>query len=364
MSGPLQGLKVIELAGLGPGPFAAMLLADLGAEVVRIDRPKAGVNIGAAALPLSNRGKRTVHLDLKQPHAVQTLLDLVAHADVLVEGYRPGVAERLGVGPAACHARNAKLVYGRVTGWGQDGPLGQVAGHDLNYIALSGVLAAIGPPDKPAIPLNLLGDFAGGSMYLVFGILAALFERQTSGRGQVVDAAMVDGIASLMTSLFTKRQAGTMQLRRESNMLDGGAPFYSLYETADGLWVSIAALEPQFFAALVEAIGLDTAWLSRQHDRAGWPALRTDFAVCFASRTQAEWCAMLEHRDVCFAPVLTIEEAPAHPHHAYRGTYINLDGVLQPAVAPRFDRTPAATPQPANEAATTVHEMLAKWQGR
>ena len=347
MPGPLSALKVIELAGIGPAPMATMLLADLGAQVLRIDRP-GGNSIGLAFDPagsLLNRGKETLQLDLKDPAAIAMVLALVERADVLVEGYRPGVAERLGLGPDACRQRNPRLVYGRITGWGRSGPLAKVAGHDLNYIALTGALAAIGPRDgKPAIPLNLLGDFAGGSLYLAFGILAAIAERQASGQGQVVDAAMIDGVASLMTTFFAQQAAGTLSMQRESNLVDGGAPFYAVYRTSDDQWITIGAIESKFFAELIEALDLDRSFIARQHDRGCWPEMRGAFERCFAGRTRATWCELLEQRDVCFAPVLTLEEAPRHAHHAARGTFATVGGVVQPAPSPHFDRTPAATP--------------------
>ncbi len=363
MAGPLQGLKVIELAGLGPAPMACMLLADLGADVVRVDRPggnQAGFVVDAR-FAVMQRGKQLVELDLKDPQAVQTVMAMVASADVLVEGYRPGVAERLGLGPADCRARNPRLVYGRVTGWGQDGPLAQVAGHDINYLALSGALAAMGPREKPAIPLNLVGDFGGGSMLLVFGILAALFERQRSGQGQVVDAAMVDGVAALTTTFFGQLAAGSFQLQRESNLLDGAAPFYNVYATADGHWVSVGALEPKFFEELVTAMGMDPAWTTCQYDRSRWSAMREAFAAMFATRTRDDWTVLLAHRDTCYAPVLTLREAAAHPHHATRATYTHVDGIMQPAPAPRFDRTPAAPAAAVPQQGTPASEVLARW---
>ena len=366
MNGPLQGLKVVELAGIGPAPLATMLLADLGADVVRVDRP-GGNSVGYKIDPsfaLLNRGKDIVHLDLKQPQAVGLVLDLVAEADVLVEGYRPGVTERLGLGPVPCRERNPRLVYGRITGWGREGPLAMVAGHDVNYLALSGVLAAIGSREKPAIPLNLLGDFGGGSVYLVFGILAALYERQRSGRGQVVDAAMVDGVASMMTTFFGQRAGGVFGLERESNLVDGGAPFYSLYRTSDAEWVSIGAIEPKFFADLVAHLGLEGDWVARQYDRDSWPALRKAIADRFATRTRAEWCALLEHRDVCFSPVLTLDESPMHPHHVARGTYADTGGVVQPNASPRFERTPAGPPRAVSTEVLPAAEVLARWQVR
>ena len=366
MPGPLQGLRVIELAGLGPAPMACMLLADLGGDVVCIDRP-GGNHVGLEMEPryrLLNRGKRRVELDLKQHAAVETVLQMVAAADVLVEGYRPGVAERLGLGPEACRARNPRLVYGRVTGYGREGPLAEVAGHDINYLALAGALAAMGPRDKPAIPLNLLGDFAGGSMYLVFGILAALFERQSSGYGQVVDTAMIDGVSSLMSSYLGQHAAGAVRLEREANLVDGGAPFYAVYRTADEQWVSVGAIEPKFFETLIEGMGLDRSWLARQYDRSAWPAMRAAFEARFAELTRSQWCERLQQRDACFAPVLTLAESPAHVHHVQRGTYCVVDGVVQAAPAPRFDRTPAPPSGSVPLHIKAAAEVLAGWPAR
>ncbi len=310
--GPLQGLRVIELAGIGPGPMCAMLLADQGADVVRIDRVEAsglGVPIDKR-FEVTGRGRRSVALDLKAPAGRDAVLRLIDRADVLIEGFRPGVAERLGLGPADCHARNAGLVYGRMTGFGQSGPLAQAAGHDLNYIALTGALHAIGSEGRPVPPLNLVGDYGGGSLYLAFGLMAALFERQSSGRGQVVDAAMVDGAGSLMSIFYGMRASGAWQDRRASNLLDGGAPFYDTYETADGRHVSIAALEPKFFAELVQRLGLDPRFVKVQRDRSQWPALRAAIAEVVRGKTRDECCALLEGSDACFAPVLSLDEAP------------------------------------------------------
>jgi alpha-methylacyl-CoA racemase len=359
--GPLQGLRVIELAGIGPGPMCAMLLADQGADVVRIDRVEPsglGVPIDKR-FEVTGRGRRSVALDLKAPAGRDAVLRLIDKADVLIEGFRPGVAERLGLGPADCHARNAGLVYGRMTGFGQSGPLAQAAGHDLNYIALTGALHAIGPGEgKPVPPLNLVGDYGGGSLYLAFGLMAALFERQTSGRGQVVDAAMVDGAGSLMSIFYGMRASGAWQDRRASNLLDGGAPFYDTYETADGRHVSIAALEPKFFAELVRRLGLDPRFVKVQRDRSQWPALRAAIAETVRAKTRDECCALLEGSDACFAPVLGIDEAPNHAHAAARGAFIDIDGVVQPAPAPRFDRTPADMPRAAPVVGAHTDQVL------
>lgn len=345
--GPLNGLKVIELAGVGPGPMAAMLLADMGATVLRVDRKEpAGLGVPRPQkYDLLLRNRRSVPLDLKDPAAVELVLDMVAGADVLIEGFRPGVAERLGLGPEACLARNPRIVYGRITGWGQDGPLAQAVGHDLNYIALAGALHAIGRAGQPpAIPINLVGDFGGGTMYLVMGILAALFERAASGKGQVVDAAMVDGVASLMTQPHGTFAAGMMSNERGTNITDSGAPFYEVYQCADGKWVSLAAVETKFYAEALRVLRLD-ALLADQWKREAWPAAKAQIAEVVRTRTRDAWCSAFEGVEACFAPVLTLDEAPQHPHLRERGTYVDIEGVTQPAPAPRFSRTPSATPK-------------------
>ncbi|HMO44450.1 MAG TPA: CaiB/BaiF CoA-transferase family protein [Rubrivivax sp.] len=361
--GPLQGLRVIELAGIGPGPFCAMLLADMGADVVRVDRTEAsdlGVPIDKR-YDINGRNRRSVALDLKSAAGRDAVKRLVAGADVLIEGFRPGVAERLGLGPADCHAINPRLVYGRMTGFGQSGPLAQAAGHDLNYIALTGALHAIGPAGgKPVPPLNLVGDYGGGALYLAMGLLAALHERTQSGRGQVVDAAMVDGAASLASIFYGMSASGRWSQQRGDNLLDGGAPFYDTYETADGKYVSIGALEPKFFAEMAERIGLDKRFVKGQYERKLWPEMRTEMTRLLRGRTRDEWCAALEGSDACFAPVLNIEEAPAHRHAQARRTFIDIGGVVQPGPAPRFDRS---TPGPMRAApATGAHtdEVLAE----
>ena len=342
--GPLQGVRVVELASIGPGPFCAMLLADLGAEVLAVDRPAAG---GPGWPPLFGRGRRRVAVDLKHPEGPGLVLDLVAGADALVEGFRPGVAERLGIGPEACLRRNPRLVYGRVTGWGQDGPLAGAAGHDIDYIALAGALHPIGPAAGPPVPpLNLLGDFGGGGMLLALGVVAALLEAGRSGRGQVVDAAMVDGAALLTTQLHELLAAGLWADRRQANLLDGAAPCYAVYETADGRHLAVGALEPRFWAELLERTGLAAEDLPAQLDRDGWPRLRQRLAALFRTRTREEWCALLEGTDACVAPVLSLLEAPGHPHHRARSSFVEVGGALQPAPAPRFSRTPCATPAP------------------
>jgi alpha-methylacyl-CoA racemase len=337
-SGPLTGLRVVEFAGLGPGPFACMMLADMGAEVVTLDRLGADKNRQSA----TGRGRRIVELDLKDAAARCRTLDLLEHADVLIEGFRPGVMERLGLGPDAVHARNPRLVYGRMTGWGQEGPLAQAAGHDINYISVTGALAAIGPAERPVPPLNLVGDFGGGALYLVVGLLAALLEAKKSGKGQVVDAAMCDGAASLMTMFFDFAAAGRWGGERESNFLDGGAHFYGVYECACGRFISIGSIEPQFYALLRQHAGLPDQAFDAQMDREAWPSLKAKLAATFKSKTRDEWCNIMEGTDICFAPVLTIAEAPLHPHMAARKTFVERHGVTQPAPAPRFSRTPSA----------------------
>ncbi len=338
--GPLSGCRVVELAGIGPGPFAGMILADLGAEVVRVDRPAPG-EPRAERFDVLGRGKKSVVLDLKRPEAVAVVLDLVAAADALIEGYRPGVAERLGLGPAECLARNPRLVYGRMTGWGQDGPLSQQAGHDIAYIAVTGALHAIGEEGgPPQIPLNLLGDFGGGSTYLVIGVLAALWAVQGGAPGQAVDAAIVDGAAHLLAMTHGMLAAGGWADERGVNLLDGGAPYYAVYATADGRHMAVGALEPKFYAEFLARLGLDED-PACQHDRSGWPGLRQRIAGRFALRTQADWTLVFDGSDACVAPVLGLREAADHPHIAARGTLVARDGVLQPAPAPRFSATPA-----------------------
>jgi alpha-methylacyl-CoA racemase len=364
MAGPLAGLRVIEMVGLGPCPFAAMMLADMGAEVIRIDRK--GASGAGGPFPMLGtrydvmaRNRRSLALDLKQPGAREVLLQLVDKADVLLEGFRPGVMERLGVGPDECSARNPRLVYGRVTGWGQDGPLAQAAGHDINYIALSGMLHAMGRADAPpAPPLNLVGDFGGGGMMLAFGVLCAVLEAKQSGKGQVVDAAMTDGSALLGSMMYGLRAFGMWRGERESNMLDGGAPFYDTYACADGKFISVGAIEPQFYARLLALCGADDPGLQEQWSLRDWPQLKEKFAALFKSRTRDEWCALLEGTDACFAPVLDMAEAPAHPHNRARGTFVEVDGVTQPAPAPRFSRTAPDQVEPPRDDSAGV---LADW---
>ncbi|MGW6406814.1 CaiB/BaiF CoA transferase family protein [Streptomyces vinaceus] len=341
--GPLAGVRVVELAGIGPGPFAAMLLADLGADVVRVDRPGGGALAVDPAYDVTNRGKRSVLVDLKSAEGPARVLDLVERADVLIEGFRPGVAERLGVGPAACHARNPKLVYGRMTGWGQDGPLAHTAGHDIAYIAVTGALGMIGNPgEPPAVPANLVGDYAGGSLYLVIGVLAALQHARTpGGGGQVVDAAIVDGTAHLTAMIHGMMAAGGWQDRRGANLLDGGCPFYGTYETSDGGYMAVGALEQQFYDTFTELLGIREQAPARK-DLARWGELREAVAARFKSRTRQEWTEVFEGSDACVAPVLSLGEAPLHPHLAARATFTDLGGITQPAPAPRFSATPAA----------------------
>jgi alpha-methylacyl-CoA racemase len=352
---------VLELAGIGPGPFAAMLLADLGADVVRVDRP-GGQGLGPdPARDLTNRNKRSVLVDLKDDGGAAAVRDLAARADLLIEGWRPGVAERLGVGPQDCLARNPALVYGRMTGWGQDGPLAERAGHDVTYLATSGLLGLIGPADgPPAVPANLLGDYAGGSLYLVVGLLAALHHARATGTGQVVDAAIVDGAAHLSTMLWALMDAGLWQDRRGVNLLDGGAPWYGTYETSDGRWMAVGPLEPRFYAEFARLLELD-ADAPEQYDPARWPELREAVAARFATRTQAEWTARFEGHDACVAPVLTLRQAAAHPHLAARGSYTERDGTPQPAPAPRFSATPGALRTPPAVPGAHTAEVARDW---
>jgi alpha-methylacyl-CoA racemase len=377
--GPLTGLRVVELASIGPGPLCAMLLADLGAEVLRIDRTEpSGLGVAMdVKFDVSGRNRRSVALDIKQPAGRDAALRLIDRADVLIEGWRPGVAERLGLGPEACQARNPGLVFGRMTGFGQTGPLAQAAGHDLNYIALTGALHAIGAgsgggaggvaggaagiTDKPVPPLNLVGDYGGGALYLAFGILAAIFERSRSGQGQVVDAAMVDGASSLMSIFFGMAASGAWNVeQRGANLLDGGAPFYDTYATADARWVSIGALEPKFFAELAQRIGLDEKYLKRQYDRRCWPEMRQAITALIGAKTRDDWSALLEGTDACFAPVLTLTEASAHRHAVARQGHIRVNGVTQPAPAPRFSRSQPGQPTPAVKAGTHTDTVLAE----
>jgi alpha-methylacyl-CoA racemase len=359
-TGPLRGTKVVEIAGIGPGPHACMTLADLGADVIRVERP-GGDMFGAGRYDVLTRGRPSVALDLKNPAAVATVLDLVAQADVLVEGLRPGATERLGLGPDDCWARNPRLVYGRMTGWGQDGPWAQAAGHDLNYISITGALHGLGQdPARPHFPTNLLGDFGGGSTYLVIGVLAALLEARTSGHGQVVDAAIVDGTAHLNAMGATFAALGVQPERRRSGLLDGGTPYYDLYETADGRHVSVGALEPQFYAELVRLLGLEGQAPDRD-DPANHAQLRELLTETFRQRTAAEWAGVFAGTDACVAPVVPLSEAPAHPHLAARGTFVEVEGITQPAPAPRFSRTPGSVAMAPQGPGAHTREALAAW---
>jgi alpha-methylacyl-CoA racemase len=344
--GPLNGLTAIEVASLAPGPFCGMVLADLGADVIRVDRPGGAVGALPSGADVLGRGRRSVAIDLKHCDGPGVVLRMVERADVLIEGFRPGVAERLGIGPAACLDRNPRLVYGRATGWGQEGPLAGEAGHDLDYLAVAGALHPIGPPERPEVPVNFVADFGGGGMLLAVGVLAALWERDRSGMGQVVDAAMVDGVGLLTAMLHGLRAAGLWSDERHSNLLDGGAPFYGVYETSDGRHVAVAALEPQFYEALLGGLGLAEEELPSQMDRARWPELRTRIAAVFRTRDRDSWEDVFAGTDACVAPVLTPSEAPRHPQAVARGAFIEVAGVTQPAPAPRFGRTPPGAPGP------------------
>ena len=360
--GPLAGVKIIEIAGIGPGPFCAMMLADMGAEVIRVDRA-GSVRGGDPAVPpqdLINRGRHSIGVDLKSPDGVETVLRLVEQADGLIEGFRPGVAERLGIGPDDCLARNPALAYGRMTGWGQDGPYAHAAGHDINYIALAGALESMGRQgEAPVPPLNLVGDFGGGGMYLAFGLVCAILEARSSGNGQVVDAAMVDGAASLMTFFHGFRAMGIWNDERGTNMLDTGAHYYDVYECADGGFVSIGSIEPQFYAELREKLGLDDEKWDQQMSRTLWPEFKDELRAIFAMKTRDEWCELMEHTDICFAPVLSMAEAPSHPHNVARGTFTEVAGVVQPRPAPRFSRTDSEIQGPPPHAGQHTDDVLA-----
>ncbi|HZP29709.1 MAG TPA: CaiB/BaiF CoA-transferase family protein [Acidimicrobiia bacterium] len=361
MGGPLTGLRVVELVGLGPGPFCGMLLADLGAEVLCVDRIEVAraTDPSRPATNAMHRGKRVVGLDLKHADGPETFLRIVEHADAMFEVFRPGVAERLGIGPDACLARNPRLIYGRLTGWGQEGPYAPAAGHDIDYIALAGALEPLGRAGQPPTPpINVLGDFAGGGMLLAFGIAAAAFERERTGRGQVIDAAMVDGAALMLTPFYGARASGFWG-ERGTNLLDTGAPFYEVYETSDGRWVAVGAIEPQFYAALLRVLGLDGEELPDRDDPGNWPALKERFAAVFRTRPRDAWVAAADGADACIAPVLTPLEATTHPHNRARGTFVELRGVPQPAPAPRFSRTPLGTPAPPERPGESTAAALA-----
>ena len=356
--GPLTGLKIVEFAGIGPGPFCGMLLSDLGADVIRIDRHGGR---GGAPTDITSRGRRSVALDLKDPAAIETCLKLMEKADEVFEGFRPGVMERLGLGPEVALKRNPKLVFGRMTGWGQTGPYSTAAGHDMNYIAITGALHAIGTTDKPVPPLNLVGDFGGGALYLAFGLLAGVIQARETGKGQVIDCAMSDGAASLMAMFYGFKASGGWKEERRSNLLDGGAHFYDTYQCADGKWISIGSIEPQFYALLLEKTGIKDPDFAAQMDRAAWPKLREKLAAVIATKSQADWCQIMDATDVCFAPVLDLDEAPKHPHNAARQTFVQVSGVTQPAPAPRFSATPGAIQGPPPAIGAHNAEALADW---
>lgn len=356
-SGPLAGVKVVEMAGIGPGPFGTMLLGDLGAQIIRVERKGAG-----GTGPASDRNRVAISVDLKTEAGRDAVLDLIASADILVEGFRPGVMEKLGLGPDVCLARNPGLIYGRMTGWGQEGPLAPRAGHDIDYISIAGVLAHVGRHgERPTPPLNLVGDFGGGGMYFVVGVLAALHERSVSGRGQVVDVAMVDGASLLMSMIRDFQAMGAWTDERGTNMLDTGAPYYDVYETSDGQYMAVGAIEAQFYAALLDGLGLDAAALPAQNDRAQWPQLREIFTTAFRSRTRQEWTKIFENTDACVSPVITMSEATTHPHNVARNAFVEVDGVLQVAPGPRFSRTPGVFPRPLTREDAAVDSALADY---
>ena len=360
--GPLSGFKVIEIKGLGPGPYAGMLLADLGAEVIVVERASKPSGIAPPSeLDVISRGKRSIALNLKNQTGVETLLKLVEGADAIFEGFRPGVTERLGFGPEQCLGRNPKIVYGRMTGWGQTGPLAKAAGHDINFISLTGALAAIGSAKKPMPPLNLVGDYAGGSLFLVMGMLAALLEVQKSGKGQVIDAAVTDGSASLMSMFFTLKKLGAWTTQRQNNLLDGGTPFYGAYCTLDDKFISLGPIEPQFFAILVDKAGLDPDMIAAHTDPSRWAELKNALTTLFKSKTREQWCDLLEGSDACFAPVLDFTEAYKHPHNKARNTFIEINGLRQPAPAPRFSRTECHTPAAPHKEGADTETILSDW---
>lgn len=358
--GPLAGITVIEMKGLGPGPYAGMLLADLGAEVIVVERSSKPSGIAPPPeMDCNSRGKKSIALNLKSPEGLATLMRLVEKADVLFEGFRPGVAERLGFGPDVCLQHNPKLVYGRITGWGQTGPLSHLAGHDINYISITGALAAIGSKEKPEVPLNIVGDYAGGSLFLVIGILSALLEAQKSGQGQVIDSAITDGSASVMSLFYTMTRTGEWHNQRQYNMLDGGAPYYDVYETSDGKYVSIGSIEPQFYALLIEKAGLDPEFFADQQNKARWPEMKAKLIEVIKGKTCDEWCAIMADSDVCFAPVLDYEQAPSHPHNIARETYIDVGGMVQPGPVPKFSRSKPAQPAVPQQPGADTEAVLA-----
>lgn len=356
--GPLNGLRIIEIEGLGPAPFCGMMFADMGAEVISITRASSSTPRPAE---ISERGKKSIAVNLKSPQGVELLLKLCETADALIEGFRPGVAERLGIGPDDCAKRNPKLVYGRMTGWGQTGPLAQAAGHDLNYISLSGALHSIGRKgERPVPPLNLVGDFGGGGMFLAFGVMSAVFEASRSGQGQVVDVSMVEGSAALMHMMYAWQAKGAWQDERGVNMLDGAAHYYDSYETSDGQYVSIGSIEPQFYQLLIEKAGLDADEFAPQHDQTQWPVLKEKLAAVILQKTRAQWCEIMEGSDVCFAPILSMNEAPEHPHNKARESYLNIDGVVQPAPAPKFSRSNIDVPRAPSPSGGDTNTVLAE----
>lgn len=364
--GVLSGVRVLEFEAIGPAPFGGMLLADMGADVLRVDRPVAagdlGPKISGKHKNLTGRGRRSITLDLKKRESAEAALELMSKADIVIEGFRPGTMERLGIGPDAAFARNPRLVYGRMTGWGQTGPLADRAGHDLNYIALSGVLSGIGRAgEAPVPPLNLVGDYGGGGMLLALGVVAALFNVQRGGKGQVVDAAMIEGAAQLGTTMWGLIASGNWRESRESNLLDGGTPWYDSYRTRDGHYMAVGAVEARFYAELLEKLGLADAELPKQHDREGWPVLRERFAAVFAERTREEWCRVFDGSDACVAPVLGFSEAPGHPQHRARESFVEFDGVVQPAPAPRFSQTPSVIARPAPQRGEGGYAALREW---
>jgi alpha-methylacyl-CoA racemase len=362
LMGPLEGTKIIEMGGIGPGPFCAQMLADMGADIIRVERWGNPQRMLEPKHDVWHRGRRSVAINLKRPEGVEAFLKLIEQADALIEGFRPGVMEKLGLGPDDCLKRNPKLIYGRMTGWGQEGPLAMAAGHDINYIALAGALHAIGRPgENPVAPLNLLGDLGGGGLLLAFGIVCALHEAQKSGKGQVVDAAMVDGAAILMGFFFGAWGAGMWTNNRGTNLLDGGAHFYDTYETSDGKWISVGSIEPQFYALLLKHTGIDDPDFQIQMDPSEWPNLKEKVAAVFKTKTREEWCEIMEGTDVCFAPVLTFEEAINHPHNVERKTFVDVEGAMQPAPAPRFSRTKPEIRGPASAPGSDTKSALLAW---